>query len=131
MNSSYIAHDCTLEDAVTISGAMVGGTCTIGRSANLGLNVSVHQGSVIGCGAMVGMGAVITRHVAPFAKVYGSPARVKGANTVAMQRTRFSTDVIEKATIALMAGTITDLASLCPAEYARFVAAYAGSSRRA
>ncbi len=77
------------------------------------------------------MGAVITRHVAPFAKVYGSPARVQGANAIGMQRSGFSTDVIEKVTTALMSGTIADLASLCPAEYARFVTACDASSRRA
>lgn len=87
MNRSYVAHDCRVEDGVTIaSGVALGGHVQVGARANLGLGALVHQRRLVGAGAMVGMGAVVCRDVAPFAKVYGNPARVRGANVVGMQR---------------------------------------------
>jgi UDP-N-acetylglucosamine acyltransferase len=87
MNQTYVAHDCQLEDEVTLaSSVLLAGHVRIGAGANLGLGVSVHQRRYIGDGAMVGMGAVVTRDIPPFAKAYGSPARLRGANTVGMTR---------------------------------------------
>lgn len=123
MNSSYVAHDCTLEDLVTISGAMIGGTCTIGRGANLGLNVSVHQRRVIGAGAMVGMGAVVTHDILPFAKAYGSPCRIHGANTVGMSRKGLSDSEITLISQALDAMDMDALSKLLPSEISVFLSA--------
>jgi UDP-N-acetylglucosamine acyltransferase len=87
LTRSYVAHDCVLGDAVTTSaGVALGGHARVGSGANLGMNATVHQRRVVGPGAMVGMSAVVTRDVPPFAKVYGSPARLRGANTVGMSR---------------------------------------------
>ncbi|WP_322746781.1 acyl-ACP--UDP-N- acetylglucosamine O-acyltransferase [Cellulomonas sp. S1-8] len=87
MNRAYVAHDCRLADGVTLaSGTALGGHVVVGARAGLGLGALVHQRRVVGPGAMVGMGAVVSRDVAPYAKVYGNPARVRGANVVGMQR---------------------------------------------
>jgi UDP-N-acetylglucosamine acyltransferase len=87
MNQTYIAHDCAVENEVTLaSSVLLAGHVRISARANLGLGVSVHQGRYVGDGAMIGMGAVVTRDVLPYAKAYGSPARVVGANEVGMQR---------------------------------------------
>lgn len=87
LSRSYVAHDCVLEDEVTTSaGVSIGGRSRIGRGANLGMNATVHQRRVVGPGAMVGMSSAVTRDVPPFAKAYGTPARVRGANTVGMSR---------------------------------------------
>ncbi|MBG6215262.1 UDP-N-acetylglucosamine acyltransferase [Cryobacterium sp. CAN_C3] len=87
MNQSYVAHDCTIQDKVTLaSSVLLAGHVVVGVGANLGLGTSVHQRCYVGEGAMIGMGSVITRNVPPFAKAYGNPARVHGANTIGMER---------------------------------------------
>lgn len=87
MNRVYLAHDCQVEDDATIAGGvLLAGHVRIGRGCNVGLGASVHQRRYIGDGAMVGMGSVVTRDVPPYAKAYGSPARVHGANRIGMQR---------------------------------------------
>lgn len=87
MNQVYIAHDCRLGDGVTLaSSVLLAGHVRIGDGANLGLGTSVHQRRYVGRGAMVGMGSVVTRDVPPWAKAFGNPARVRGANTVGMSR---------------------------------------------
>jgi UDP-N-acetylglucosamine acyltransferase len=73
----------------------MGGHVRVGAGANLGLGSMVHQRRVIGPGAMLGMGSVVTRDVPPFALAYGSPARVRGANRVGMQRSGITAAVID------------------------------------
>jgi UDP-N-acetylglucosamine acyltransferase len=81
LNSAYIAHDVLVGARVTVSaGVRIGGHSVIGRHANLGMSAVVHQRRTIGPGAMVGMGTPVARDVPPFAKVYGSPARIHGSN---------------------------------------------------
>lgn len=48
------------------------------RGATIGANATVLPGVTIGCFALVGAGAVVTRDVAAFALVLGSPAREAG-----------------------------------------------------
>lgn len=87
MNQTYVAHDCALEEGVTLaSSVLLAGHVHIGARANIGLGASVHQKRYVGDGAMVGMASVVTRDIPPFAKVYGSPARIHGANSVGMER---------------------------------------------
>lgn len=97
MNQSYIAHDCLLGDGVTLaSSVLLGGHVRLGDGANLGLGVSVHQRRIVGPGAMVGMGAVVTRDVPPWAKAFGNPARVRGANAVGMRRAGLPDDAVDE-----------------------------------
>jgi UDP-N-acetylglucosamine acyltransferase len=87
MNKVYIGHDNTIGDGVTMaSSATLGGHVQVGAGANLGMGVIVHQRRVIGPGSMVGMGAVVTRDVPPYAKAFGNPCRIRGANAVGMRR---------------------------------------------
>lgn len=91
MNQVYIAHDCALSDGVTLaSSVLLAGHVRVEARANLGLGTKVHQFRVVGAGAMVGMGSVVTTDVPAFAKAYGVPARVVGANVVGMQRSGVS-----------------------------------------
>jgi len=48
------------------------------KGASIGANATVVCGNEIGEFAMIGAGAVITKAVAPYALVYGNPARQKG-----------------------------------------------------
>lgn len=87
MNHAYVAHDCSIgRRAVLSHGVALGGRCGVGEDAVLGMLAAVHQRIQVGKGAMVGMSAVVTRHVMPFAKVAGNPARLLGANLGAFER---------------------------------------------
>ncbi len=95
MNKVYVAHDSTIGNRATLASTVtMGGHVRVGDGANIGLGAVVHQRRVVGAGAMVGMGAVVTRDVPPFAKVYGNPARMHGANTIGMQRSGFDDGAI-------------------------------------
>lgn len=97
MNQVYVAHDCRLGDGVTLaSSVLLAGHVVIGARSNLGLGTKVHQFRSIGRGAMIGMGSVVTTDIPHFAKAYGVPARVVGANVVGMQRSGLlDDDVLE------------------------------------
>jgi UDP-N-acetylglucosamine acyltransferase len=109
MNGAYVAHDCFLGEQVTLaSGTRLAGHVWLGRGANLGLNVSVHQRRRIGGGAMIGMGAVVTHDVRPFAKAYGNPARVVGANVFRLRALGLSEDECARVAAILDGGTDGD-----------------------
>jgi UDP-N-acetylglucosamine acyltransferase len=96
MNKVYIGHDGRIGDEVTMaSSATLGGHVHVGSGANLGMNTVVHQHRVIGPGAMVGMGSVVTRDLPPYAKAYGSPCRVRGANATGMSRGGLPPEALE------------------------------------
>jgi len=87
LDKSYVAHDCVLGARVTLSpSASLAGHVTLGDDVTVGMGALVHQRRAVGPGAMVGMGAVVTHDVAPYVTAYGTPARVRGANLVGMQR---------------------------------------------
>ena len=81
MTKSHVPHDAVIEDHVKVAcAALIGGFCHIGRSAYLGLGAIIHQRLYVGEGAMVGMGSVVTNHVPPLSKYFGSPARFRSGN---------------------------------------------------
>ncbi|MDQ0895419.1 UDP-N-acetylglucosamine acyltransferase [Agromyces ramosus] len=97
MNQVYVAHDCQLGDEVTLaSSVLLAGHVRVSSGVNLGLGTTVHQFRYIGRGAMVGMGSVVTRDIPPFAKAYGSPARVASANTVGLRRLGAAEELINR-----------------------------------
>jgi UDP-N-acetylglucosamine acyltransferase len=117
MSYAHVPHDATLGDAVTLSNsAQLGGHTIVGDNANIGLSAVVHQRLAIGGGAMVGMGSVVTKHVPPFAVVYGNPARLAGANRVGLQRAGFSDDVIAAVTRLVHDDPTGSLSAQCPPE---------------
>ena len=77
-----IAHDCVLEDFVTLapSTALAGGV-VVERGAKLGIGASVAPRLRIGAGALVGAGAVVIRDVAAGTTVAGVPARPLSAKS--------------------------------------------------
>ncbi len=96
MNQVYVAHDGRIGDRVTLaSSVLLAGHVTVGDGANLGMGATVHQFTAVGAGAMVGMGSVVTRDVPPFALAYGSPARIRGANRVGLQRAGVAESAVE------------------------------------
>lgn len=96
MNQCYIAHDSSLDDGATLaSSVLLAGHVKVAAGANLGLGTAVHQFCTVGRGSMVGMGSVVVKDVPPFAKAYGNPATVHGANSVGMQRAGIGPEIIE------------------------------------
>jgi UDP-N-acetylglucosamine acyltransferase len=110
LNRSYVAHDVRVgRDCVLSAGVSLGGHCTVGDLVTIGMNAAVHQRRHIGRGAMVGMGAVVAHDVPPWAKVYGVPARLRGANEKAMRRAALGPETIDAIASAYAEGE-TDLA---------------------
>ena len=95
MSGAYLAHDTSLADGVVVSaGVRLAGHVQVGAQANLGMGAVVHQFRVVGGGAMVGMGSAVTRDVPPYAKAFGNPARIRGANSVGLRRAGVPADQI-------------------------------------
>lgn len=96
LNSAYLAHDVQVGARATVSaGVAIGGHVSVGDGANIGMNATIHQRRVIGAGAMIGMSTPVTRDVPPFAKVFGTPPRLKGVNRVALDRAGAPTSLVD------------------------------------
>ncbi|MDR1426665.1 MAG: hypothetical protein LBJ08_02760 [Bifidobacteriaceae bacterium] len=96
MSKSYIAHDVELCDNVTVSAETAfAGHVRVGEGTTVGVATVVHQFRVIGAGVMLGMGSIVTKDIPPFAKAFGNPARIRGANTVGMGRSGIGAETIE------------------------------------
>jgi UDP-N-acetylglucosamine acyltransferase len=82
MAGAHIAHDSQLGRGVTMgSFTILGGFTIIDDEATFGQGVVTHPWIIIGERAMVGLNSSVVKHVDPFAKVAGSPARLLGSNT--------------------------------------------------
>lgn len=83
MTKSHVPHDALIEDDVKVAcSALIGGFGHIGKGAYIGLGAIIHQRLYVGQGSMVGMGSVVTKHVPPLAKFFGTPAKLRGLNQV-------------------------------------------------
>lgn len=120
LNSAYLAHDTHTGARATVSaGVTVGGHAEIGAGANIGMNATIHQHRVIGAGAMVGMATPVARDIPPFAKVFGTPPRLRGVNRIGMQRLGIDDDAISTLDAAYVTGE--DLARVAArAEWAAY-----------
>ncbi|MCW0213804.1 MAG: UDP-N-acetylglucosamine acyltransferase [Pseudonocardia sp.] len=87
LSRTYVAHDCVVGDRATMSaGVSLAGFVRIGPDVTLGMATTVHQRRSVGRGAIVGMSAAVVQDVPAFAKAYGVPARLQGANVIGMTR---------------------------------------------
>ena len=89
MNGSYIAHDCILEDGVTLSsGCRLAGHSYLMNRCNLGMGTMVHQYAVVGSYTMLGMGSIVIRNsrVEPGMKYAGCPVRFLSRNSIALEK---------------------------------------------
>jgi UDP-N-acetylglucosamine acyltransferase len=91
MAYTHIAHNCHIEDEVTLANAVgLGGYVHVGSKAVIGGMTGVHQRVHIGRLAMVGGMSRINRDVPPYLLVEGNPAQVRGLNLVGLRRSGLS-----------------------------------------
>lgn len=89
MTNSHIAHDCILEDNVTMStNTTLGGHTYIMLGANLGFGTITHQKQIIGSYSMTGMGSVFPKNTAikPGYIWAGNPANILKKNVIGLER---------------------------------------------
>ena len=100
MTNSHIAHDCILEDHVTMSSnSTLGGHTYIMRGANLGFGTITHQKQIIGSYVMTGMGTVFPKNtsIKPGYIYAGNPAKGLKKNSIGLERNNISEAVLAKA----------------------------------
>jgi UDP-3-O-[3-hydroxymyristoyl] glucosamine N-acyltransferase len=77
-NLSYLAHDVSLGERVTITaGVRLGGFVEIGDRSYLGMGAVVKQLLSVGSDTIVGMGAVVTASLPDGVRAWGIPARIQ------------------------------------------------------
>lgn len=89
MANAHIAHDCVIEDGVTMcNNATLGGDTHVMKHATLGLGATVHQGQTIGAYSMLGMGSIVPKNanIEPGEKYAGAPIQHIGRNLHALKK---------------------------------------------
>ena len=100
MASCHVSHDSYIGTSVTIAAmSILAGFTRICNDAVLGQGVVTHPWVVIGEHAMIGLNSSIVKHVMPYQKVAGSPAKLIGKNTGAGgDKEAWSPDVVDSDT---------------------------------
>ncbi len=89
----HIAHNCCLGDHIVIANAVaLAGHVTIESRAVLGGMSGFHQFVHVGKLSMVGAMSRVERDVPPFMMVQGQPVRVRGINSVGLERAGIADD---------------------------------------
>ncbi|HET7286429.1 MAG TPA: acyl-ACP--UDP-N-acetylglucosamine O-acyltransferase [Pyrinomonadaceae bacterium] len=89
----HVAHNCVIgDDNIFANEVALAGHITIEDHVFLSNNVGAHQFVRMGRHAMIGGKSKIVQDVLPFFITDGNPARVRGVNSVGLQRAGFSED---------------------------------------
>lgn len=97
LKNSIVAHDCIVENNVTLScNVVIGGHSHIMVGSNFGISSICHQFSLIGSYSMIGMGVVINSNsvIRPGRIYVGSPPKGILVNKVGLNRHSISEDKI-------------------------------------
>jgi UDP-N-acetylglucosamine acyltransferase len=101
MASTHIGHDCQIGHHCILSfNCGLAGHIIVEDYAILGGMTGIHQFVRIGTGAFTSGGSKIGLDLAPFMLCQGMPARLRGINTVGLQRARFSPEIVKKIRLA-------------------------------
>lgn len=91
MNTCFIGHDCVIEDNVTLCPHVcVAGNVYIGEYTTIGMNASIHQGSIIGRCCMIGAGSFFKGRSPSGITWAGVPARPIKVNTIGIKKSDMS-----------------------------------------
>jgi UDP-N-acetylglucosamine acyltransferase len=97
MAYTHVAHDCVIGNHVIMAnGASLAGHVHLHHHAILGGFTLVHQFTQIGEFSFSAMGSAITQDIPPYVMVGGRPTRPHGINSVGMERSGTSPEVIRK-----------------------------------
>ena len=89
LRGSHIAHDCIVEDGVTLSVlAVILGHVHVMKGSNCGSGCLIHQHQVVGSWSMIGMGCVVPKKtkLEPGQTWVGNPARRLKTNMYALDK---------------------------------------------
>lgn len=91
MSQAHIAHDCILGDNVVVASlTALAGHVEVEDWAVVGGVTGVHQFVRIGTHSMVGGASRLIQDAPPYMRTAGSPAMVRGVNTIGLRRSGFS-----------------------------------------
>jgi len=83
----HIAHNCRIGDGcVVTNGVQLAGYTEVGSHANIGGLAGIHQFCRVGTLAMVGACSYVSKDIPPYMLAAGNPCRVRGINSVGLQR---------------------------------------------
>lgn len=92
----HIAHDCEVgSDIVMANYVGISGHCKIEDKAWFGGMTGLHQFVTVGTHAFIGGGSRIVHDCPPYMITEGSPAKVRGVNSIGLRRRGFASDVVE------------------------------------
>ena len=89
LRGSHVAHDCIVEDGVTLSVlAVILGQVHVMKGSNCGSGCVIHQHQVVGSWSMIGMGCVVPKktRLEPGQTWVGNPARRLKTNMYALDK---------------------------------------------
>jgi UDP-N-acetylglucosamine acyltransferase len=91
MAYSHVAHDCVIEDCIVLANnSLLAGFVRVEDHAFISGGVVVHQHNQIGRYSMIGGNSKVMQDALPFFLIDGFPARIRGLNTVGLERGGFS-----------------------------------------
>lgn len=95
MSYVHVAHDCALGDHVIISnGTQLAGHVQVEDRAIISGLCAVHQFARVGRHSFIGGCSRVSQDVPPFVKAVGNPIRLYGLNSVGLQRSGVSEEVV-------------------------------------
>jgi UDP-N-acetylglucosamine acyltransferase len=97
MSYVHLAHDCDLGDHVLISnGTQLAGHVHVEDRAIISGLCAIHQFARIGRHSFIGGCSRVSQDVPPFVRAVGNPIRLFGLNSVGLQRSGFSEEVVRE-----------------------------------
>jgi UDP-N-acetylglucosamine acyltransferase len=97
MSYVHLAHDCQIGDGVILSNVVqLAGHVVVEDKAIISGLTAVHQFVRVGRHSFIGGCSRVTKDIPPFLKAAGNPVQLYGLNTIGLQRSGFSEDVLRE-----------------------------------
>lgn len=97
MSYVHLAHDCHIGDGVILSNVVqLAGHVIVEDKAIISGLTAVHQFVRVGRHSFVGGCSRVTKDIPPFLKAAGNPVQLYGLNTIGLQRSGFTEEVLRE-----------------------------------